>query len=384
MAEVLTGVNGQILRWARESYNMTPGDTAAAIGIDEARYLRWENGEDFPTYAKLKKVSDVLHKPSALFFFPEPPQIESIKGDLRTLPSAVSDHLSKQVIQAFETARSYQMDLKELYGQRKSVLAARHTFPEDQEELCAYFRNVLDFPISAQKARRSDKIVFEIFREKFYEIGIYVFKDAFKDNNVSGLCLNDDQYPVIMINNSMSFARQNFTLFHELYHLISDTSGAEIIRDDYYVYLDEQQSHTEKACDSFANEFLVPMADFKIELEKRPLDEARIAELASLYAVSKEAIMYKLYTMKIITPADYNALKETFYGDAIRNQKKKPDKPGGNYYYTKLSYLGSKYTGDVFRQYFAGKIDSFRASEMLHSKVDHLPKLESVYFRGVK
>lgn len=40
--------------------------------------------------------------------------------------------------------------------------------------------------------------------------------------------------PIIMINNSMSFARQNFTLFHELYHLIANTSGAEIIRDDYY------------------------------------------------------------------------------------------------------------------------------------------------------
>ena len=49
MAEALTGVNGLILRWARESYNMTPSDTAAAIGIDEARYLRWENGEEFPT-----------------------------------------------------------------------------------------------------------------------------------------------------------------------------------------------------------------------------------------------------------------------------------------------------------------------------------------------
>ena len=46
MAEVLTGVNGQILRWARENYNMTPGETAAAIGVDEARYLRWENGEE--------------------------------------------------------------------------------------------------------------------------------------------------------------------------------------------------------------------------------------------------------------------------------------------------------------------------------------------------
>ena len=384
MAEVLTGVNGQILRWARENYNMTPGETAAAIGVDEARYLRWENGEEFPTYAKLKKVSEVLHKPSALFFFPEPPQIDNVKGDLRTLPGEVSNRLSRQVIQAFETARSYQMDLQELYGMRKSVLALRHTFPTEQEALCQYFRDQIGFPIFAQKARHNDKIVFEIFREKFYELGIYVFKDAFKDNSVSGLCLNDDYFPIIMINNSMSFARQNFTLFHELYHLIANTSGAEIIRDDYYIYLDEQQSHVEKACDSFANEFLVPMEDFKTELKKQPLDEMRIADLASLYAVSKEAIMYKLYTMKIITPADYNALKETFYGDAIRNQQKKPERSGGNYYYTKLSYLGSKYTGDVFSQYFSGKIDSYRASEMLHSKVDHLPKLESVYFRGVK
>lgn len=384
MAEVLTGVNGQILRWARENYNMTPGETATAIGVDEARYLRWEDGEEFPTYAKLKKVSEVLHKPSALFFFPEPPQIDNIKGDLRTLPGEVSNRLSRQVIQAFETARSYQMDLQELYGMRKSVLALRHTFPTEQEALCQYFRDQIGFPIFAQKARHNDKIVFEIFREKFYELGIYVFKDAFKDNSVSGLCLNDDYFPIIMINNSMSFARQNFTLFHELYHLIANTSGAEIIRDDYYIYLDEQQSHVEKACDSFANEFLVPMEDFKTELKKQPLDEMRIADLASLYAVSKEAIMYKLYTMKIITPADYNALKETFYGDAIRNQQKKPERSGGNYYYTKLSYLGSKYTGDVFSQYFSGKIDSYRASEMLHSKVDHLPKLESVYFRGVK
>ena len=384
MAEVLTGVNGQILRWARENYNMTPGETAAAIGVDEARYLRWENGEEFPTYAKLKKVSEVLHKPSALFFFPEPPQIDNVKGDLRTLPGEVSNRLSRQVIQAFETARSYQMDLQELYGMRKSVLALRHTFPTEQEALCQYFRDQIGFPIFAQKARHNDKIVFEIFREKFYELGIYVFKDAFKDNSVSGLCLNDDYFPIIMINNSMSFARQNFTLFHELYHLIANTTGAEIIRDDYYIYLDEQQSYVEKACDSFANEFLVPMEDFKTELKKQPLDEMRIADLASLYAVSKEAIMYKLYTMKIITPADYNALKETFYGDAIRNQQKKPERSGGNYYYTKLSYLGSKYTGDVFSQYFSGKIDSYRASEMLHSKVDHLPKLESVYFRGVK
>ena len=95
--------------------------------------------------------------------------------------------------------------------------------------------------------------------------------------------------------------------------------------------------------------------------------------------------MYKLLTMKIITHKDYDRLKETFYGDALRNLPKKgKESGGGNYYLTKLSYLGQRYAGDVFREYFSGRIDNVRASEMLNSKIDHLPKLESAYFRGLK
>lgn len=90
-------------------------------------------------------------------------------------------------------------------------------------------------------------------------------------------------------------------------------------------------------------------------------------------------------TMKKITHKDYDRLKETFYGDALRNiPKKGKDGSGGNYYLTKLSYLGQRYAGDVFREYFSGRIDNVRASEMLNSKIDHLPKLESAYFRGLK
>lgn len=179
----------------------------------------------------------------------------------------------------------------------------------------------------------------------------------------------------------MSFPRQLFTLFHELYHLVSDTSGAEIIRDDFYIALNDKQAVIEKSCDSFANAFLVPMDDFMIELAKGPVDEGRIKDLSVLYSVSKEAIMYKLYQIGRLTTTEYNNLKEAFYGDAIRNGEQQT-KSGGNHYYTHLSYLGQRYTGDVFREYFSGKIDSVRASEMLQSKVDHLPNLETVFFRG--
>ena len=384
MAEPLSGVNGAIIRWARERYNMSPDEAARAIGVDLSRYMNWEAGTEHPTYAKLKKISDVFHRPSAVFFFPEPPQLPSIKGDLRTLPDEIVNSFSKNVIIQFEKAKVYQLSLEELYGRKESIIAQRSSFPKDIEQLCSFIRTQLEFPVSAQKARRSTKVVFEIFREKFYDLGIYVFKDAFRDDRISGICLNDDHFPVIIINNSMSFARQNFTLFHELYHLISDTSGAEIIRDDYYIALNDTQTEIERACDSFANAFLVPMDDFKQELKKKPLNEDRIEELSTLYSVSKEAIMYKLYMMGKMTPAEYNDLKEFFYGDAIRNgAKRKGQSGGGNHYYTQLTYLGQRYAGDVFKQYFSGKIDSVRASEMLQSKVDHLPNLETVYFRGV-
>lgn len=386
MAEQLSGVNGDIIRWAREFYNMSEEEAARSIGVSGEKYSAWESGAEFPTYAKLKKISDVFRKPSAVFFFSEPPDIPPIKGDLRTLSDTVVDGFSKNVMMQLEKAKAYQLNLMELYETSNCIFANRTIIPTETKQLCNYLRKIMGFPINAQKGRKNTKVVFEIYREKFYELGIYVFKDSFKDNNVSGLCINDDLFPVILINNSMSFARQIFTLFHEFYHLVSNTSGAEIIRDDYYKYLDISQSATEKNCDTFANEFLVPTEDFKIELSKKEIDDHRIAELATLYSVSKEAIMYKLWTLKIITPREYESLKETFYGDAIRNQKKKngENSSGGNYYFTKLAYLGSSYTGDVFKQLYSGKIDSFRASEMLNSKVDHLPQLEAAYFRGNK
>ena len=115
MAEVLTGVNGNILKWAREFYNMSLEEAATAIGVDYEKYCSWEDGSDFPTYAKLRKVSDVFHKPSAIFFFPEPPILPPIKGDLRTLPEEVVDGLSKNVIIQFEKAKAFVLCFPEYY-----------------------------------------------------------------------------------------------------------------------------------------------------------------------------------------------------------------------------------------------------------------------------
>jgi len=105
MAEAMLGINGEIIRWAREYYNMQPDEAATAIGVDLQRYTNWESGQEFPTYAKLKKISEVFRKPSAVFFFPEPPLLPPIKGDLRTLSDDVINRFSKNIIVQFEHAK---------------------------------------------------------------------------------------------------------------------------------------------------------------------------------------------------------------------------------------------------------------------------------------
>lgn len=158
---------------------MSEEEAAYSIGIDIDRYINWEKGVDFPTYAMLKKVGNVFKKPTAIFFFPEPPSLPDIKADLRTLPSSISSSFSKYIIRQFELAQVYQLNLKDLYGDRISLIQRIRTENVNINDLCDEIREELAFPIAAQKARKSDKVVFEIFREKLYEIGVYVFKCDF-------------------------------------------------------------------------------------------------------------------------------------------------------------------------------------------------------------
>ena len=60
MAETLSGVNGEILRWAREFYNMNAEDAAKAIGVDVERYCNWEAGTDHPNSAQLPNLCQAM------------------------------------------------------------------------------------------------------------------------------------------------------------------------------------------------------------------------------------------------------------------------------------------------------------------------------------
>lgn len=228
--------------------------------------------------------------------------------------------------------------------------------------------------------------MFDMWREKFQSLGIFVFKDAFKDDNFSGFCLYDEVYPIIYINNSMSFSRQIFTLFHELYHLIMATSGIDTIRDEYIHFLEETNQDIERKCNKFAQNFLVENSDFVNECKViddigENIDE-NIAELANVYVVSKEVILYKLAENRRISIETFQKKLEQYQVE-YRRRKSSEKRSGGNYYNTKASYLGKKYLEIVFNKYSEGAIDMFKVAEYLNTNYKVALNMESKFGDGL-
>jgi len=378
--EKITAVNGLLLKWAREVSNMPIPFVAEKFSKNPDTIIAWEGGSDYPTYSQLEKLGGLYKKPLAIFFFPSIPQGYNIKSSCRTLPESTFNSLSYKVIRKMNDARVMQLNLYELNeGKNPSKqLLTNMNFSNNANQTATQLRRLLGVSLVDQKRIRKVNEALEMWRNKLIDLGIYVFKDAFEDDSISGFCLYDKEFPVIYINNSMSFTRQIFTLFHELYHLISNTSGIDKIKDDYFEGLSTHKLMVEKTCNAFAGEFLVPDVDFDIQVSHLKLTELTTGKLANEYNVSREVIMRKLLDRRLISQDEYDQKHEQFKIEAIRaRQKKKDENGGGNFFNTKIAYLGHTYLYQAFEKYSKNKIDIYQLSEYTRTKIGHLPKLSS-------
>jgi hypothetical protein len=124
------------------------------------------------------------------------------------------------------------MGLEELHGGRNPAerlitrdLAFR---PTDRiEEIAAEVRTYLGVTMEQQFSWGNAETALEEWRKVLLGVGVYVFKDQFREPDYSGFCLYDDEFPIIYVNNTTAKTRQIFTLFHELAHLLFHTSGVD-------------------------------------------------------------------------------------------------------------------------------------------------------------
>jgi Zn-dependent peptidase ImmA (M78 family) len=380
-------INAAVLKWARTSLSLSPEVVAPRIGpnFKVETLLAWENGEASPTYAQLEKLAhEVYKRPVAVFFFPSVPEEETPRAAFRTLPDAVIDELPPEIIRLYRKAKLFQLNLEELLegGRGKQTLLDSFDLSGEShvEQVARAVRNSLGITIKEQSRWRSPELAFKNWRTALESHSVFVFKDAFKNDDYSGFCLYDKKNPLIFVNNSMPDTRQIFTLFHELAHLLFHRGGIDFRSEEDTASFKDYYRDIEVVCNHFATELLVP--EDALNAFNLTVSEDRFGELARYFSVSREVILRKYLRRELIKASYYKELAYRWVKQAKARRETKPG--GGNYYYNQKAYLGDRYIGLVYQKYYRSEITAESVADYLNVKVRNLPTFEHMVLEGGK
>ena len=373
-----TAVNARVLLWARERAGLRLEEAAARIDKQPDVLDSWERGETFPTYGQLEQLANTVYRrPVALFFLPEPPDEPPIQREFRILPDAELERLSADTRFALRDALAFQHSLRELAGAenpapRLIVRELQNELVREPDVLARRVRDYLGITLEIQHRWPSTREAMNEWRQRVEQAGVFVFKRSFDQREVSGFCVSNDVFPIIVVNNSTSFSRQIFTLVHELGHLLF---GVSSITSDAAGFADRLEGHArelEIACNRFAAEVLVPEESFPwARFEPETIDQ-NIEAVAAYYSVSREVVLRRLLNRGLVDQAGYSSRVRRWAEEG----EGRAEGGGGNYYATQAAYLGRAFLNLAFAQYHAGNVSIGELAEHLRIKARNIGKLE--------
>jgi len=112
--------------------------------------------------------------------------------------------------------------------------------------------------------------------------------------NISGMCVRDEDIKLIAINSTMSYGRQRYSLAHELYHLYFDNqSGFNVCSKRF-----DPKNENEKNADQFASYFIAPYKSLKEMIKKIAGDNLlsieQVIALEQHFSMSHLAMLWRL------------------------------------------------------------------------------------------
>jgi Zn-dependent peptidase ImmA (M78 family)/transcriptional regulator with XRE-family HTH domain len=368
-----------ILRWARERAGLSIDAAASAIGRPGEALRSWEEGESTPTYRQLADLAHRVYKrPIAVFFFPEPPQEAPITSRFRTLPDSEREALDPDTLYALRDARALQLAIPALLLNidtplNNGVAELRARLGETAAELATRLRGVIGVSVATQRGWQNAEKALKEWRRALEQFGVFVFKRPFAQDDVSGFCLDDELYPVLMLNNSTSHTRQIFTLFHELAHLAFRVSGVTTRHQTELGSLAPEARDIEVACNRFAADFLVPWDSAMWAAIRDSEVDSKVEEAARALHVSREVVLRRLLDAGRISPQHYEHKVEQWREDYLRAEARSS---GGSYYANQGTYLSDLFVRAALYQYHAGRLSIGELADHFRMKAQNVGRFE--------
>ena len=348
-------VNPEVLRQCRKQLNLSLDEVAVKIKSIPAI----EEGTKAPTFNQLDNLSELYCVPRWVFIsesLPERYQFNTI--------AAFRQFSEHQDNTSFDSYKIRQL-ITQVERLRELILELRDDMGEGIEPFeSPAMKNDMSAAAAAKRTRQwlgvevGEYPTFEEWKERLEKKNIFVFMTSKYlgwsyigdklNANCRGLSLYHSTLPVIIINASDYRKAQLFTLFHELGHILKEKNEIDVWQQEM------PQRDSEKWCDQFAGNVLMPKEEFLQLSNGRESDLDSIKVMAKQFKVSTYACLVRTRQLGIIDEQTYGELQENLADEfkSIKEQQRK--KEGGarrDRAKEALDQYGRIYVKTVFQAY---------------------------------
>jgi Zn-dependent peptidase ImmA (M78 family) len=242
--------NPNILREALQARSLTQAQLSKRLAIPVGKLLK-EMGSAEPSQAFINLVAKELGLPAFAFYMSKlPPTREAIPDFREENPTPGAK--DRATVEAIKLAEGIQKTLIDLGAPKIPKLPAFAATTDDEiDDFAHKMRSEFDLSFEDQQGAKDSRAFYVTVRKKVEDRGVIVLQDSFPREDGSGFCLAHAHHPVIVVNsNNQTRARRNFTLAHELAHVLMGRTGIS----DPFV----RKNTIERRCSRFAGSFLVP------------------------------------------------------------------------------------------------------------------------------
>jgi Zn-dependent peptidase ImmA (M78 family) len=383
-------INPAVLVWARTSAGYDLATTASKLGLDESRISDWESGQDQPTIPQLRRLAELYKRPLAVLYLPEPPKTFQPMQDFRRLPDLGPRYFSPALtleIRRAHQRRELALEMLEEAGDGVPSFTLRTAISADVDRAGEEIRKALDVVYGIQSKWRDPRVAFLAWRSRIEALGVLVFQaSTIERDEASGFAYWADTLPFMVVNRKDAYSRRTFSLLHELAHLMLHQSGVSDL--DLDAPRPQDDERVETFCNQIAAAALMPRSQFLSEAlvaERGPgrheWPDETIKSLASIYGVSREAVVRRLLTFNRTTAVFYQQKRAQYAAEfraRLAAQKEATaDRPiPRNMPRETVANLGRTLVRLVLENYHQDRLSLSEVSGYLGVKTRHLPSIE--------
>jgi Zn-dependent peptidase ImmA (M78 family) len=293
--------NRSVLSTVMLARSLSNSSLSKRLGIEKDELDRELQAEE-PRQGLLRDIAHELAVPVFTFYLDEAPKFDDRIPDFRSATPTLRAK-ERQTLECIQRARTIQTRAEQLqhYPERELPSLLRS---ESVKAQASAIRKWFGVSLQSQINARDARAFYNVCRQRLERAGIFVLQDSFPEGDGSGFCLSSKTAPVIVVNSKkQNRARRLFTLIHELAHALLGETG---ISDPFVSH-----NATEKFCNNFAGEFLVPSDDIaqllgNARVPRNP-DRDDIARIARKLKISQQATALRLERMGLTASGSYSA-----------------------------------------------------------------------------